>query len=69
MVPVAASVCRGLAELIAGSLHGAQQCRPIVDVCGEDVGDHAAGEVGDQDVEHCRGVAHFVGEARPVEVA
>ena len=69
IVPAPCPLITALAELIAGSLHGAQQGGPIVDVCGEDVGDHAAGEVGDKDVEHGRGVAHFVGEARPVEVA
>src|ERR1035441_2070507 len=58
-----------LPELIAGLLHSAQQSRPIVDVCGEDVRNHVTRQIGDQNVEDHRGIALFIGETRPVKIA
>src|SRR4051794_10373889 len=53
-------------EFVSGFFHCPQQGRPVVDIAGEDVGYHMAGQGGNEDVEHDRGIAHFVGEAGPV---
>ncbi len=52
-----------LAHLFSGLAHGAEHGRPVFEVGGEDLRGHAAGELGDEAVEHDGRVAHLVGEA------
>src|SRR3981081_180800 len=57
-----------LPQLLAGLSSGADHGGPILEVGGEDLGGHVAGQFGDEAVEHDGGVAEFIREAGPVQV-
>ena len=55
-----------LTELFAGLLHGARQRQPVLNVGGENVRHHVAGQLGDQAIEHDRRVTLLIRQPRPI---
>src|SRR5262249_61013692 len=57
-----------LAKLIAGFTHGARDCRPILQVGGEEALHHAMRQLSRQTIQHHGGISLFISQPAPLKI-